>query len=35
MPTPAAPKPQCHATFWPSVPQTSGETITATLMPRK
>ena len=28
MPTPAAPKPQCQATFSPSVPQTSGATIT-------
>ena len=29
MPTPAAPKPQCHATFSPSVPQTMGARITA------
>ena len=29
MPTPAAPKPQCQATFSPSVPQTMGAAITA------
>ena len=33
MPTPAAPKPKCHAIFWPRKPHTSGATITEIWMP--
>ena len=33
MPTPAAAKPQCQPTLWPSVPHTSGERNAPRLMP--